>query len=333
MESSTRHQNNPLNRLIDSPQHYNFFQAIRILSGSRVKFIAAPALDFSASSLKRISYLQSESDSDLLIVEQSIMALAGQNGVLPDHITELMFKRMSANDSTLRDFLDLFNNHLTHLFVKSWRTTHFFVNYEMDKNQVYHDTTLSVILALTGQSRFALQDQDIDPEAIIYYSGLLSHSTRHAEGLKLILEDYFEIPISISEFSGTWVDVKQDECSRLGKTKQYNSLGIDTMIGTRFWHIKNKFEINIGPLHYADFEQLLPNGDMLQAVEALVKLYCGIEFQFSIRLLLHAEQVPALQLQKKNPLRLGWNSWFGMERLSNEAVSVASLQSRSNSQN
>lgn len=365
METTARFKNNHLTNLIQSPNRYDFFQAIRIVylsvynqnrSGlvgksvldsitesipesmaqsiqslrASVSFKSLPALDFPVSPLNEIQHLKNKKNTDQFIIEQSIMALAGQSGVLPDHVTELILQRLDQKDSSLSDFLDLFNNHLIHLFVNTWRKSHFYVNYELNSEQIQHDTTLSLLLAITGQNQFALKQQQIPVESLIYYSGLLSKNIRSAEGLQLILQDYFNLPITIASFVGKWIDVEQSQQTKVGKVRHYNQLGVDTMIGKRIWHVQNYFEIIIGPLNYSSYERLLPNGDMLKALDSFAKFYCGLELQFSIRLLLHYNQVPLPQLRNKTALRLGWNSWLKREDIPRRANTKREKKSRPN---
>ena len=62
------------------------------------------------------------------------------------------------------------------------------------------------------------------------------------------------------------------------------------------------------------FESLLPGGDALPAVVALVDNYVGMEFGWDLRLSLKPEQVRPCQIGRYG--RLGWTSWLGMENRS-----------------
>jgi type VI secretion system protein ImpH len=68
----------------------------------------------------------------------------------------------------------------------------------------------------------------------------------------------------------------------------------------------------VGPLSFAEYEDLLPRGALLRKVVDWVRLYTGFEFGWDLRLLLKKDEVPQARLGAGQ--RLGWTSWLGHRR-------------------
>ena len=143
MEYKNRHANRVLNHFINNAPSFDFFQAVCLLekhfyiddekkvfpigyhyrpSNEFVRFKSTNSLGFPLSGIK--SY-----DSDSKAMHINFMGLSGQGGVLPDHYTELLLHCLHLNDTSLRDFFDLFNHRLISLFYRSWEKPRLYINY------------------------------------------------------------------------------------------------------------------------------------------------------------------------------------------------------------
>jgi type VI secretion system protein ImpH len=58
-----------------------------------------------------------------------------------------------------------------------------------------------------------------------------------------------------------------------------------------------------------DYENLLPVGNRIRRLVALVRNYIGDELAWDVRLILKKEEVPAMCLDER--FRLGWTTWLG----------------------
>jgi type VI secretion system protein ImpH len=303
MEAAIRSQSHAVNALLAEPHSFDFFQAVRLIEqqAGMPQFRSKSELGFSPASIDKVSVQQKA-----FTLWVNFMGLTGPSGVLPEHFTELLLERIDQKDYALQDFLDIFNHQLISLFYSSWRNSEIGLSYE----QGLSDQQLALIGSLSGQPQ-ALQSQNgISQEALWYYCGLMSQQARSSEGLRAILADYFGLPISLEDFTGEWLPVSKKQMTAMGRHKQYNRLGQDSLIGSRVWHVQNRFTVNVGPLSYPQFEKLLPNGDWLQAMRKLLQGYVGMEFHFTIRLLLPLSAAPACQLRHKKSMQLGWNTWL-----------------------
>ena len=180
---------------------------------------------------------------------------------------------------------------------------------------ILYDKTLRFIKAISGQPNLNADRDILVADLWLFYAGLLNVQSRPAANLKLILQDYFLLPVDISNYTPQWVEIDNKDRTRLAKyPAAHSGLGIDAVVGKRIWHIQNRFTIQIGPIDYKQFKRLLPNGDMLKALTTLVRCFTGMEFNFSILLILLGNQVPECILHSKKPMRLGWNSWLKYKR-------------------
>ena len=315
MESKVRGKTNIISKLIAQPQDFDFFQAVRILKRyllftqqqKKLSFKNSSGSAFPATDIIKISSFE------LLV---SFMGLTGQNGILPEHYSELLLERLNQKDTTLMDFLDIFHDRILHLFYDTWKLDKYYIAFEKLNNKaILYDQTLRFINAASGQPKVASDKGLLSEDVWLFYAGLLNFQSRPAETLKLILQDYFLLPIAISNYASEWIKIADKERTRLAKyPTAHSGLGIDAVVGKRIWHIQNRFAIQIGPINYQQFKRLLPNGGMLKALRALVQRFAGMEFDFSIALILRGSLAPKCILSSKRSMRLGWNSWLKYNR-------------------
>ncbi len=375
MASQARRKTSAIDRLLTNAGEFDFFQAVRILEryfaareeSVQLEFNSSPSLAFATHDVIEVQREKKES-GELVRLLVSFMGLIGQNGVLPEHYTELLLARIDQKDETFAAFLDIFHNRILRLFYEVWEVDKYYVRFEANSSSCHSahisnschpvldtgsrstrsvqyskhgmdsaveprndaergmdsavkprndversqlDQSLQFVRAISGQPPVAADNEILSPDLWLYYSGLLGSQARSSEGLRLIIEDYFQVATAVSNFGGEWVRIQKHERSTLGQALDGHScLGVDAVVGERVWHVQNKFEIQLGPMSYATFERLLPNGDMLKALRLLVQRFVGVEFDFSVVLLLKAASVPRCVLRKRNSMRLGWNSWL-----------------------
>ncbi len=313
-----------------------------------VRFRATPSHSFPAGSVVDVAPPRAEDAPPEMTV--AFHGLTGPQGVLPQHYTTLLIERVRAKDFSLRDFLDMFNHRAISHFYRAWRKYRFPFAYEESvrstgfsrKETPPKGGTTSVaddlftqclycLLGLgTGRQRGRAEFAD---EALLYFSGHFAHWPRSAIALEGILNEYFQIPAAVKQFQGEWLYLAVEDRSALpsrsrrregdspifADTKigtvpgkgQYTALGSEAVVGQRVWDVESKFRIRLGPLSYADFRRLLPDGDMLRPVREMVRLYAGPHLEFDVQLVLKRREVPRCRLggDPAGASRLGWNTW------------------------
>lgn len=230
----------------------------------------------------------------------------GPNGPLPLHLTEYARNRKrDAKDSTLEDFADMFHHRLLCLFYRAWA----------DKEPTVHldrpeqDDFARYVGSLLGLGDASLWHRDSFPDyAKLHFAAHLGCHTRHSEGLESMLNDFFQVPVKIHELIGEWLDIPKDSYCYLDTGRTTGQLGVSAIIGVRSWQCQHKFRITMGPLTLEEYENLLPIGNRLKNVLALVNNYAGFELNWELNLILKKAEVPTVRLGQYG--RLGWTSWL-----------------------
>ena len=319
---------------------FEFYQAVRLMhrlahaSGSSVsrrplggdfapsqevvRFRATPSHSFPAGSVAGLhSGPTTEAPPEMTV---AFHGLTGPQGVLPQHYTALLIERVRGKDYSLRDFLDMFNHRALSHFYRAWRKYRFPFAYEDTVlNESGDDLFTQGLYCLLGLGTAGQRGRaEFEDEALLYFSGHFAHWPRSAVALEGVLNEYFQIPTAVKQFQGEWLYLAVEDRSALpslGGRGQYTALGSEAVVGQRVWDVESKFRLRLGPLSYAEFRRLLPDGDMLRPVREMVRLYAGPHLEFDVQLVLKRREVPRCRLggDPAGASRLGWNTYgFGM---------------------
>ena len=125
------------------------------------------------------------------------------------------------------------------------------------------------------------------------------------------MTDFFRLPVALDEFVGHWLVLPEDCRWRLGESPDTGAMGVTATVGGRVWDRQYKFRLVFGPLGIDDFERMLPGGEHLPRLLALVRNYVGDELAWDVNLILKKEQVPPLKLGSGG--RLGWSTWLSSQ--------------------
>jgi type VI secretion system protein ImpH len=306
-------------RFLENPVGLSFYQAVRRLEclfahkprigyakrspDDPVQLCQEPSLRFAPATLQRFERRKNDGKPRLMV---NFMGLLGPQGPMPLNITDYVHDReLNHDDPTLARFLDIFNHRMICLFYRAWACNRQTISYD----RPHEDRFSAYIGSLIGIGTDSLRDRDAVPDmAKLHYSGHLACQTRHAEGLRTILEDYFGVKTSIEEFVGQWINVPDAYQCRLGQCPDNATVGVNVVIGSRVWDCQKKFRIRMGPLALKDYERMLPAGESFAGLKAWVRNYVGDELSWELQLILKASEVPALRLGEAG--RLGWTTWL-----------------------
>ena len=232
--------------------------------------------------------------------------LFGPHGPMPLHITKYVRDRLrNHRDPTFAAFADMLTHRMMGLLYRAWVTGQPAPAFDRDD-----DIMARKVAALGGYHGDRLQDRDAMPDmARLYFAGHLALGPKNAEGLVSILSAFFEVPVQIRQFVGSWLDLEPDDRWQLGAAA---GLGRSTSIGQRVWSRSAKFRIRIGPLPLKDYERLLPGGAALERLRAIVRSYAGDVLDWDVNLILAGDEVPRASLG--GTTRLGHTSWIGSRR-------------------
>lgn len=308
-----------IDELIERACAFDFFLAVRLLESRRpdlprvgfsivpeedpVRFWQKPSLRFAPAALDSASVNGPGSVPRLAV---NFFGLFGPNAPLPPHLTEYAWEReLHHKDTTLIAFFNLFHHRLISLFYRAWAASQKAVDLDRPAEQRF----ATYLGSFFGVGMEALQHRDAVPDpAKLYFAGRLACQTRNAEGLEAILREYFHVPVEVHPFAGRWLHLPEDSVCRLGQSEQSGRLGINSIVGARFWDCQLSFRLRFGPMSLDDYERLLPKGEAFERLKYWVLNYCGQHFFWDVQLVLRAEEVPPLRLGGSS--RLGWTSWL-----------------------
>jgi len=314
-----------------APHRHGFFHALRSiecafpdaprigtskrLKEDAIRFGQTPSLAFAPSTLTGLTLPEGGRPARLI---EYFFGLFGANGPLPQHLTEYARDRQrNAGDATLVRFLDTFHHRLISLFYRAWADAQPTVNLDRPDSDAFGRR----VGALCGLGIATLRNRDHAPDfAKLAHVGLLARQVRNADGLALLLTNYFRVPVAIRQFQPHWLGLPDEARTRLGKRQANARLGITAIAGERVWDCQSRFRIVVGPLSLQDYERFLPGRDSLRSLSDWVRNYVGFEFSWDLQLVLRKPQVPLSWLG--NSTYLGWTSWLGVRLAEDDAADL-----------
>jgi type VI secretion system protein ImpH len=337
-----------MDELVDHPQKFSLFQAVRLLQaralrGQRqaprrrksysraigedalpadenIRIRVSQSLNSQPSEIQSLKPIHAEGTPDRYELHATFMGITGVHGILPHHYTSLIMSRMRHKDFGLRDFLDLFNHRLISFFYKAWEKKHLPVTLEREGLQgvdalgsLYRRAFYSLVgLGTPG----LIEQRSIPDQLFLAYAGLFLGQTRPVAGLETVLKNYFRIPVEVEQFSGRWLALQPENRSRLPGLEQpkgqFNALGQGVILGRRAWDVQSKIRLVIGPIEQRDFPRYLPDGDLSQPIREVTREYVGPGLAFDLMVKVNRNAIEPTRLLSGDgrKFQLGWNTWL-----------------------
>ncbi|MBI5926933.1 MAG: type VI secretion system baseplate subunit TssG [Aquabacterium sp.] len=250
--SQRRHDIGVIDQLLQAPQQFDFFQAVRLLDRwmglaspdgkglSRLNFRNSLSLSFPPSQIESLKvHLRPEDQAsevpvsaalatvplaqhiDSIDMTPAFMGLLGVNGTLPLFYTEMLSQReLYQKDYAGRAFMDMFSHRAVSLFYEAWRKHRMPIQFEADRRSRF----LPLALSLAGLGQRGLRDRlggergAVADEALAYYAGTLQQRTLSASQLQQVLRDYLNVPVRLEQFVGRWYQIPASGRAYLGLT-------------------------------------------------------------------------------------------------------------------
>jgi type VI secretion system protein ImpH len=311
-----------------------------------LRFCQHPSLAFAPSTLDEL-VIDDADPAGAPRLYVNFMGLFGPNGPLPLHLTEYAIRRelgqrategaattastlpggtlpsntpaaRGQRDFAMSHFFDVFHHRLISLFFRAWAVCQPAV--DLDRKQLQR--FLFFLGAFIGESNVDLMEvskagEDVIPiRAKVFYSGWLASTSRSAEGLRAILQDYFEVPVEIREFWGRWFALPPEDRCKIGDSAATGTLGQNVIVGTATWAVNLAYRIRMGPMNFARFSNLLPSEPGFAQLRGWIVNYSGAELLWDAQLVLLAGEVPDVQLGRSG--KLGWTTWLKSNPFTND---------------
>jgi len=306
-----------------------------------VRFIVNNTLEFPASELQALEWIEGQQPR----LSVNFMGLTGPGGVLPSVYTQAVIEMVAWHkDPSTAFFFDMFNHRMISLFYRAWEKHRFHLPIERGEEDDRLSRYLRAIIGIlpgafhdrlmerpqvSSRSARAVNAPSPDDDAeietqetekprrglpdrpLLFYAGLLSLKPRSAAALGSVIGDYFDLPVRIEQFVGTWYRLEDDNQFRAMEDGHFRGqLGVSSVIGDEIWDQQSRARIALGPLTRSRYEEFLPDGDGHVALRALLQFLYGPEIGFDLQLVLKREDVPAARLDDSSTLPLGWLTWL-----------------------
>jgi len=327
-----------IEQLLDSPQRFGFFQAVRLLElwlaadtptatgemlSSPLLFQNSTSLSFPASEIEslRVVYrerIAEEIEEDRALIDRieitpAFMGLLGMSGTLPFAYTEQIAQReLYSKDFAARSFLDLFSNRAVALFYLAWKKSRLHLQYETDRKSRF----APMVLALAGVGQSALHDRlkpnegGVNDESLAFFAGALQQRALSAQQLQRLLSRYLQVPVCIEQFCGRWYTLPPSARTSLGMGN--GMLGRNALSGEKVWQRDLRVKVTLGPLTHKLFQRFLPGAPGATALREMLTLLSGVSLEYEINLALRADAVQSSALESNRPPfagRLGWDTY------------------------
>ncbi|BCQ27638.1 type VI secretion system baseplate subunit TssG (plasmid) [Caballeronia sp. NK8] len=260
-----------------------------------------PSLTFSPREIANVGELNGR-----LHVRLFGLGMLGPNGPLPIHVTEIAREREeSRRDKTLSRFLDIFHHRYLALLYRAWSSAQSAAG--LDRRD---DESFSFYVAsLTGQDCDELAERALPAHAQLAASANLVREARDPDGLRMTLEHYFGVPVSLDEYVFHWVKVARDEQTHLGELTAASVIGDGAMLGEQAPDRQFRFRLVIGPVDIGQYLRFTPRGVALPELVDMVRSFVGREFEWELELRITAQSAPPAVIGGEQ--QLGWSGWLG----------------------
>ncbi len=332
--------------LFAQPQSFEFVEAVRLLerflqqrgadagaaaSGAAddplIRFRATTALTFQQAEVEEIQPPAAGEPAQVLV---SFLGLNGSAGVLPRFYSELVLQQVKRKNLALRDFLDIFNDRAIRSHLAAARKYRLPATFELGGTGGA-DPITGLLFALVGMATPGLRGRlEIDDRVLISFGGLFSRVTRSAAGLAQLLSEYLGHPAEVEQLTGRWARLDEEDRTRLPRAPErrgkFAQLGVNAVLGARVYDVQSRFRLNLGPLGYARFSDLLPGAPRkaITRLVALARTYVGPTLAFDIRLRVRREVVPPFKLGRSGDFTpmLGLNTWLHIRERQSDPADV-----------
>ena len=220
-------------------------------------------------------------------LDVNLLGLAGMDGPLPPHVALLVRERMRAGDPAFQEFLDLFHNRILHL----WRDMASALCPELRADGLPEAHPFAAFLeAVSGLPNTGERARDVpmpgpvagrgDVPATLFRSCAVvwARQPRSAAGLEKLVKAAFGVEAHVEPFRGAWVDLPEEDLTRLGGRDAGNArLGSTALLGSRVFDASAGITLRLGPLTEAQRRMFLPPpaGTCRADLLALVRWYLG----------------------------------------------------------
>lgn len=231
-------------------------------------------------------------NNDKLCLETNLIGLTGEQGVLPQHYSELALNRQKEGDSAMVDFYDIFNHRLLSLYYRSWQLSQ--LNSQVGAHSAGRRSPFgSTLESVSGQTK----------ELAKHFAGIFATPNRSKSALKGMLESLAGCDVRLHEFQGQWLHLSEEDQTRLVSRSmpegQFSQLSRGASVGARAWNINAGVTIELFPKTTEQVKRLLPNTPCIGTIKSLTNDFLGKHKRVKWKLTTRHKYLPQVCLSKQ----------------------------------
>jgi type VI secretion system protein ImpH len=292
--------------LYNKAHEFNFFRVLYLLetfsggsspgkglspSDDPVRFRVKPGLAFPASDIQEIREGENGKVPEMTV---NFMGLVGPNGVLPHWYNVHAQNRNYRKDYALTDFFDLFHQRLLSLFYLAWKKYRLAENFTLDCSDPI-SSSLSHLAGIDDKERtVAPEFSSYVQRLLIFFGGLASRTVPTAATIETIVSHTMGTTVNVEQFVERMIPLHLQDRTVLGAKN--STLQKDALCGSSIRDTGSFFRVHIGPMSWKQYMAFAPSSRNLEMIKQLIGYLAGIEYEFSISLIILGQEIPALPL-------------------------------------
>jgi type VI secretion system protein ImpH len=273
-----------------------------------VRFHHDPSLIFHSGDIDAITITQ-QNDVVRAVMTTTFLGLTGTTSPLATAYGEDVLFADAADQSSLRNFYDLFHHRLVSLFYRTWKKYRFTAGFRADASDPFTRRMLSFVgMDIAG----AIPRRGLEPLQVLGLAPLVATRTRPARTLQIVLEQVLPgVKIAVEPFIIRRVQIREDD--RCLVTTQNNVVGVNFTIGRTVADRSGRFRVLVGPVDYPTFEDLMPGGRRHTKLRDVIFQFAPAHLEPELELILGNEEAPRFQLGAERGGRLGVTTHLPMK--------------------
>ena len=325
MASPDRPRSPLIERLLERPRDFSFFQLVKLLrretpgaplpggpgpaERENLRFRPSLGIGFPPADIHELTAIgkdEETGESRRWRVEVNFMGLYGPSSPMPTHFSEDFLWAAGTDGDSARDFVDLFHHRIISFVFRAW------LKYRHDEqfDPKALDDFSRRMLCLLGLGTTGMEKgTQLALLPLLRSAGLLADRHRSAAGLEQYLRAHLGLEtLRIRPCVESTAHIPRSQRLRLGRPSA--RLGDTAVLGEQMVDLAGTFRIEIGPTDVPSARRFLPGSADLVKLVRLTRLYVHDPLKIELRLRIRAESVPPLRLTERAQLGLGHLTWL-----------------------
>lgn len=260
-------------------------------------------------------------------LSQRFFGLLGPGGPLPLHFTETVrSETRHESDPTLEAFLNLFHHRMAMFFYRAWSSSRGAIQHDRPKQDRFASYVGSICgeLPSTTDDRHGKASRDSHSHRSasglerLFFSGRFGSSHRNAEGLSAIVSATVKANAEVQTFQLKRLLLEPEDRTLLSPSASSRGrggrLGQSVVLGRSVPDRRSLVNLDIGPMSFDVFQQLLPGASGHHELRHLVRSYIDPGLDCRVRLILDRFSIPKMSLARTGSSAhigsLGRSAWM-----------------------